>query len=135
MNPDRNRSIVFMYWLVVALDDIIDENEIIVGNQICKSEDISDIEFNQLIQEAKCYSKEDLYKETVKNLKMIDLHGQVTAVAWACIAANSESFMSSSKWGITYKIFSKELKLQQSTIIEQQRLIKSKFISRSHVLK
>lgn len=114
-------ALIKLYYLLVHADNELNEREVAVGNQMIKTEGITESEFNIAFEQLKKRSEESVYSESILEIKKLDHKSQVRCIAWLCVVANADGFMDKKEWQFIYKVYHKELNLSLDEIMKVQK--------------
>jgi uncharacterized tellurite resistance protein B-like protein len=102
-------------------DGVVHEKEITLGKKMCDHENFDFTEFHLLMDKYKNMQKQDVYNECVAALSRLKYASQVRCLAWMSNIANSDGFMSTDEWKLIFRIYKKELNINQADIITVQK--------------
>jgi uncharacterized tellurite resistance protein B-like protein len=110
-----------MYYLIAFADGKCDQKEKEIGEVMVRQESLNEREFQTQLELLQTVQRESLLNDSIKELKKLDKKLQNRIVAWMCIVANADGFMSNSEWQLIYRIYHKELSLSMSEILTLQK--------------
>jgi uncharacterized tellurite resistance protein B-like protein len=109
-----------LYYLMVNIDNRINEKEKSIGRQMISTEGFSEKEFLDQLERLKATDPSFLYNDCLKEIKKIERSLQVRCIAWMCVIANADGFMDKSEWHFIYKLYHKELNIPLDEIMKVQ---------------
>jgi uncharacterized tellurite resistance protein B-like protein len=115
--------LINLYYILVNSDGRQNEKEVLLGKQMCKTEGISEIEFEEKLNSLTQQNKAQVQTESVTHLKKLNRNEQVKAIAWLCLVANSDGFMDREEWKFIYKLYYTELQLPLEEILSVQKML------------
>lgn len=116
-----NSIITRLYFLLVHVDGVVNENEKAAAKQMIKAEDLVEEEFSVQMQLLKGKDESILFDECISALKNLDQKQQIRLVAWLCVVANADGFMDRTEWQLIYRVYHKELSLPLHEIFKVQK--------------
>lgn len=114
-------GLVSLYHLLINADGYIDEKEIKMGELMRKHESIDDLDFNYLLNKISELDKSKVIDNCIVSLRKCDYEWRVKCMAWMSLIANVDGFMAPEEWKLIYKIYSIELKLDLTDILEMHK--------------
>ncbi len=114
-------GMVALYYLLIHADGEVNEKEVMAGRAMRKHEEISESDFDDLLEIYKHQDKEDLFTECINALKSCSYNEQIKIVAWMSRIANSDGFMDPREWKLIYKVYYRELGLDLQDILYVQK--------------
>jgi uncharacterized tellurite resistance protein B-like protein len=122
MNIMNYKSVITrLYFLLINSDGKVNHGEISLGKKMTQAEGISEAEFNAQLESLAGRDRAEIYKECLRDLKVLKSEQQIRSIAWMCVLANSDGFMDKSEWQFIYKIYHKELHLALDDIMHVQK--------------
>jgi uncharacterized tellurite resistance protein B-like protein len=120
-NPMNYMSVFAkLYYLMVHVDNSINEKELTVGKQMISAEGFSETEFYNQLEKLKRMEHGILYNDCINDLKKLERVLQIRCIAWMCVIANADGFMDKSEWQFIYKLYHKELHIPLDEIMKVQ---------------
>jgi uncharacterized tellurite resistance protein B-like protein len=114
-------GLVSLYHLLINADGYVDEKEIRMGELMKKHENIDDMDFDYLLGRISQLDKDQAIDNCVNSLSKCDYQWKVKCMAWMSLIANADGFMAPEEWKLIYKIYSTELKLDLTDILEMHK--------------
>ncbi len=112
---------VALYYLLIHADGEVNEKEVKAGRAMRKHEEISESEFEDLLEIYEHQDKKDIYTECINALKNCTYNEQVKIIAWMSRIANSDGFMDPREWKLIYQVYYRELGVDLQDILNEQR--------------
>ncbi|HEX5168939.1 MAG TPA: TerB family tellurite resistance protein [Cyclobacteriaceae bacterium] len=109
-----------LYFLMVNIDNKINEKELSLGRQMISAEGFSETAFHNQLDKLRGTDSTAIYNECIKDIKKLTYKLQVRCIAWMCVIANSDGFMDRSEWQFIYKLYHKELNIPLDEIMKVQ---------------
>jgi len=131
MTMNYKTALVNLYYLLINVDGKVEEQEIVMGKNIIKTEGINSLDFDSQMEKLIKKESDEIYKECVVRLKTLTKVQQIRSMAWLCITANSDGFMDKQEWQLIYRLYNTELKLDLGEILKMQKTIMSENQSRN----
>jgi uncharacterized tellurite resistance protein B-like protein len=118
---NHKSTLIKLYHLLVTADGTVNEKELGAGKLMIKAEDISEFEFDRIMDNLKKRKASVVYSECVEEVKKLDHEKQTRCVAWLSLVANSDGFMDKTEWHFIYKLYHEELGLQLDDVMKKQK--------------
>jgi len=109
-----------LYYMMINLDDKVNDKELSLGKQMITIEGFSETEFERHLERVKLLDAIDLNNEILSDLRKLTKIQQVRCIAWMCVIANADGFMDKKEWQFIYKIYHKELQISLDEIMKVQ---------------
>jgi uncharacterized tellurite resistance protein B-like protein len=109
-----------LYYLMVNIDNRINEKEKSIGRQMISTEGFSEKEFLDKLEKLKNTDPTTLYNDCIKEIRKVERSLQIRCIAWMCVIANADGFMDKSEWHFIYKLYHKELNIPLDEIMKVQ---------------
>jgi len=124
LNP--NATIAQLYYLFIYADGEVDEKEKQYGQYLIEIEQLNGVLFNKELErlENEVIDKNKLLEECVAVLVKLEKRVQLRYIAWMCVIANSDGFMSSEEWKLVYQFYHVKLKIPHDELLTEQTNIK-----------
>ena len=110
-----------LYYLLIQADGVISDKELQMGKIMCRHEHFDEDEFDRYMGRYKSLSQTRLHEVCVQILSAYSYDDQARCVAWMSKIANSDGFMSPEEWSLLFKIYKKELRIDQEDILKVQK--------------
>ncbi len=110
-------SLVSLYHLVSSADGKVSSMEEKLCKLMIESEEISEAQYDSVMQGFDNLSSTAAYSKTITALKKCDIDCQTRILAWARRIANADGYMAKEEWALIFKIYKKELDLNLKDII------------------
>lgn len=109
-----------LYFLMINLDNTVNDKELSLGKQMITIEGFSESEFNIQLERIKLLDSNALNNEILADLRKLNRDQQIRCIAWMCVIANADGFMDRKEWQLIYKIYHKELQISLEEIMKVQ---------------
>lgn len=121
LKTDQVEGLISLYFLLINADGPANENEIKMGELMKEHEGISDLEYDTFLHKISKLEKSQILKDSIASLKNCEYEWKVKCIAWMSLIANSNGFMAPEEWQLIQHIYSEELKLELSDILEMHK--------------
>lgn len=118
IKTDQLEGLISLYYLLINADGPANENEIAMGKLMKRHEGIGDFEFDNFISRITKLEKIKIRKDCIDSLSRCEYDWQVKSIAWMSLIANSNGFMAPEEWQLIHQIYSGELNLKMTDILE-----------------
>lgn len=122
-NSDFIGAVCHLYFLLVNADGKVDEKEERLGREMAEAEGIDLSVFQSTVEALKSQTNDDLLQKCMTHMRRLDERTQIRILAWISNLANADGFMDKKEWALIYQIYNKELNLDLSKIMAEQRKI------------
>jgi uncharacterized tellurite resistance protein B-like protein len=109
-----------LYYMMINLDEKVNDKELSLGRQMVTIEGFSETEFNRQLERVKLLDANALNNELLSDLRKLTKVQQIRCIAWMCVIANADGFMDKKEWQFIYKIYHKELQISLDEIMKVQ---------------
>lgn len=109
-----------LYYLMINLDDKVNDKELSLGKHMITIEGFSESEFDRQLERIKLLDANALNNEILSDLRKLTKEQQIRCIAWMCVIANADGFMDRKEWQFIYKIYHKELHISLDEIMKVQ---------------
>ena len=109
-----------LYYLMINLDEKVNDKELSLGKQMITIEGFSESEFDKQLERIKRLDVNAVNNEMLSDLRKLTKEQQIRCIAWMCVIANADGFMDRKEWQFIYKIYHKELNISLDEIMKVQ---------------
>ena len=109
-----------LYYLMINLDEKVNDKELSLGKQMITIEGFSESEFEKQLERIKRLDVNAVTNEMLSDLRKLTKEQQIRCIAWMCVIANADGFMDRKEWQFIYKIYHKELNISLDEIMKVQ---------------